>query len=158
VYALGDFANIPAPDGRSFPQLGSVALQSGQWAAKNIEAEIAGKPPRPFHYHDKGIMAMIGRNAAIAEMGEHRHELHGPIAFASWLGVHAWLMTGARARVEAFIDWGWDYFSKSRGPQVLDRTDAARIDWGDDEDEDEDDDAAPAVPATGDPVGSAVAR
>jgi NADH dehydrogenase len=134
VYALGDFANIPAPDGSSFPQLGSVALQSGQWAARNIEAEIAGKPPTPFHYHDKGIMAMIGRNAAVAEMGEHRHELHGPIAFASWLGVHAWLMTGVRARVEAFIDWGWDYFSKSRGPQVLDRTDVARIDWGDDDD------------------------
>jgi len=152
VYALGDFANIPSPDGRSFPQLGSVALQSGQWAAKNIEAEIAGRQPKPFHYHDKGIMAMIGRNAAIAEMGEHRHELHGPIAFASWLGVHAWLMTGARARMEAFIDWGWDYFSKSRGPQVLDRTDVARIDWGDDED---DDSGAPAAEGA---VGSAVAR
>jgi NADH:ubiquinone reductase (H+-translocating) len=137
VYALGDFANIPSPDGRSLPQLGSVALQSGQWAAKNIEAEIKGKPPRSFHYHDKGIMAMIGRNAAIAEMGPHRHELHGPIAFASWLGVHAYLMTGVRTRVEAFIDWGWDYFSKSRGPQVLDRTETSRIDWGD-----EDDDAA----------------
>jgi NADH dehydrogenase len=152
VYALGDFANIPAPDGRSFPQLGSVALQSGQWAARNIEAEIAGKPPKPFHYHDKGIMAMIGRNAAIAEMGEHRHELHGPIAFAAWLGVHAWLMTGVRTRIEAFIDWGWDYFSKSRGPQVLDRTDVARIDWGDDED------AAVGVPATEDAVASAVVR
>jgi len=137
VYALGDFANIPSPDGRSLPQLGSVALQSGQWAARNIEAEIDGKQPRPFHYHDKGIMAMIGRNAAIAEMGEHRHELHGPTAYASWLGVHAWLMSGARARVEAFIDWDWDYFSRNRGPQVLDRSDAARIDWGD-EDDDED--------------------
>jgi NADH dehydrogenase len=141
VYALGDFANIPAPDGTSFPQLGSVALQSGQWTARNIEAEIKGRPPKPFHYHDKGIMAMIGRNAAIAEMGEHRHELHGPIAFASWLGVHAWLMTSTRARVEAFIDWGWDYFSKSRGPQVLDRSDVARIDWGDE------DDAGPDVPS-----------
>ena len=45
--------------------------------------QSAGKPRRPCHYHDKGIMPMIGRNAAIAEMGEHRHELHGPIAF--WL-------------------------------------------------------------------------
>ena len=132
VYALGDFANIPSPDGRAFPQLGSVALQSGQWAARNIEAELDGKQPKPFHYHDKGMMAMIGRNAAIAA-GPHHHELHGPVAYASWLGVHAYLMTGVRARVEAFIDWGWDYFSKSRGPQVLDRSDAARIDWGDDE-------------------------
>jgi NADH:ubiquinone reductase (H+-translocating) len=160
VYALGDFANIPAPDGSSFPQLGSVALQSGQWAAKNIEAELAGKPPRPFHYHDKGIMAMIGRNAAIAEMGEHRHELHGPIAFASWLGVHAWLMTGARARVEAFIDWGWDYFSKSRGPQVLDRTDVARIDWGDDDEDDEVKvgDVGSAVPTVEQDAAASVAR
>jgi NADH:ubiquinone reductase (H+-translocating) len=58
-------------------------------------------------------------------------------------------MTGARARIEAFIDWGWDYFSKSRGPQVLDRSDAARIDWGDD-DEDEAD-----VPTVTDTVPSA---
>jgi NADH dehydrogenase len=132
VYALGDFANIPAPDGRSFPQLGSIALQSGQWAARNIEAEIKGKPPKPFRYHDKGILAMIGRNAAVAELGERRHELHGPLAFVLWLGVHAWLMTGARARAEAVLDWAWDYGSKSRGVQVLDRGDAARIDWGQD--------------------------
>ena len=77
-------------------------------------------------------MAMIGRGAAIAEVGPHRHELHGPIAFSAWLGVHAALMTGVRNRIDAFIAWGWDYFSKQRGPQVLDRSDAARIDWGDD--------------------------
>ena len=41
-------------------------------------------------------------------------------------------MTGVRNRIDAFIAWGWDYFTKSRGPQVLDRSDAARIDWGDD--------------------------
>jgi NADH dehydrogenase len=150
VYALGDFANIPSPDGLSFPQLGSVALQTGQWAAKNIEAELDGKQPKPFHYRDKGIMAMIGRNAAIAS-GPYHHELHGPVAFAAWLGVHAYLMTGVRARVEAFIDWGWDYFTKSRGPQVLDRSDEARIDWGDADDGDADDGDAdgeePEVPA-----------
>ena len=111
---------------------GSVALQSGTWAAENILADAAGKPRKPFHYHDKGIMAMIGRGAAIAEVGPHRHELHGPIAFAAWLGVHASLMTGVRNRIDAFIDWGWDYFTKARGPQVLDRADAARIDWEDD--------------------------
>ena len=80
-------------------------------------------------------MAMIGRNAAIAEIGEHRHELHGPVAFAAWLGVHAYLMSGVRNRIDAFVEWAWDYFTKSRGPQVLDRSDAARIDWGADEDD-----------------------
>jgi hypothetical protein len=66
-------------------------------------------------------------------------------------------MTGARARIEAFIDWGWDYFSKSRGPQVLDRSDAARIDWGDD-DEDEDAGAGSAMPKAEDAVERAAIR
>ncbi len=133
VYAVGDVANVPSADGGPFPQLGSVALQAGRWAAKNIRADLDGKPRATFDYHDKGIMAMIGRNAAIAEVGEHRHELHGAIAFSAWLGVHAWLMSGVRQRVDAFVTWGWDYFTKTRGPQVLDRSEAARIDWGDDD-------------------------
>jgi NADH:quinone reductase (non-electrogenic) len=132
VYAIGDVANIPAPHGGAHPQLGSVALQSGTWAADNILADAAGKPQRSFHYHDKGIMAMIGRGAAIAEVGEHRHELHGVIAFSAWLGVHATLMSGVRNRVDAFITWGSDYFTSHRGPQILDRADAAQIDWEDD--------------------------
>ena len=133
LYALGDFANVPGPDGKAFPQLGSVALQAGRWAAKNIRADLDGKPRTEFHYHDKGIMAMIGRNAAVAEVGKHRHELHGAIAFVAWLGVHVVLLSGVRQRVDAFVSWAWDYFTKSRGPQVLDRSDVARIDWDDDE-------------------------
>jgi NADH dehydrogenase len=129
VYAVGDVANIPAADGTPLPQLGSVALQSGRCAAENLIAYFAGRSGKPFHYKDKGIMAMIGRGAAIAEVGPHRHELHGVIAFSAWLGVHASLMTGVRNRVDAFVDWGWDYFSSGRGPQVLDRSDTARIDW-----------------------------
>jgi NADH dehydrogenase len=140
VYAAGDVANIPSPDGGVHPQLGSVALQSGQSVADNVLAEFAGLAGKPFHYHDKGIMAMIGRGAAIAEVGAHRHELHGAIAFAAWLGVHASLMTGVRNRVDAFIAWGWDSFTSARGPQVLDHAETARIDW------DEDRAPEPAVP------------
>jgi NADH dehydrogenase len=135
VYVAGDIANIPGPDGQSYPQLGSIALQSGQCVADAILAEISGETGKPFHYKDKGIMAMIGRGAAVAEVGKHRHELHGSIAFAAWLGVHAALMSGVRNRIEAFIDWGWDYFSKTRGPQVLDeRSAAAHIDWDEPDD------------------------
>lgn len=129
IFALGDFANIAGPDGRALPQLGSVALQSGRWAARNIHDDIAGKPRRGFHYLDKGIMAMIGRNAAIAEVGENRHELNGKIAYAMWLGVHLALLTTLQVKVETFVEWIWDYFLEERGPQLLDRSDAARIDW-----------------------------
>jgi NADH:ubiquinone reductase (H+-translocating) len=132
VYVLGDVAHSLAPDGTPFPQLGSVALQHGTWAAKNIIKHIDGKSVAHFHYHDKGIMAMIGRGAAIAEVGPHRHELHGSIAFAAWLGVHAWLMNGVRARRDAITSWGWDYFSSNRKAGVIDRRGAATIDWDDD--------------------------
>ena len=81
----------------------------------------------PFAYHDKGIMAMIGHNAAIAEMGEHRHELQGAVGYAAWIGVHAYLMGVSRQRRDAFISWAWDEFGKSR---VLDTSDEARLHWG----------------------------
>ena len=136
VYAIGDVANIPDHDGHDLPQLGSVALQAGRWAAKNILADHAGEPRQPFHYKDKGIMAMIGDGAAIAEMGAHHHELHGHVAFAAWLGVHAWLMSGVRQRVDAFVAWGWDFLGSTRASSIIDDPDAARIDWGDETEED----------------------
>jgi NADH dehydrogenase len=133
VYAIGDVANIPDHDGHDLPQLGSVALQAGRWAAQNILADIDRKPHKPFHYKDKGIMAMIGDGAAVAEMGPHHHELHGHVAFAAWLGVHAWLMSGVRQRVDAFLAWGWDFLGSSRSSSIIDNPDAAQIDWGDED-------------------------
>ena len=130
VYALGDTANIAGADNKTLPQLGSVAQQSGQWASRNILADLDGTPHTAFHYKDKGIMAMIGRGAAVAEVGEHRHELHGTFAFASWLGVHAMLLSGVREQIDAFVSWGWDYFSKTRTEALLDDSEVRQIDWG----------------------------
>ncbi len=135
VYALGDFANFLDKDGKPLPQLGSLAEQSGKWCAKNILLDIAGKPSVPFHYLDKGIMAMIGRNSAVAEVGEHRHELQGSVAFAAWLGVHAALLTSHHARIESIMEWAWHYFGGAHGDAVLDRTEEMQIDWNDDAEE-----------------------
>jgi NADH dehydrogenase len=135
VYALGDFANIEGKDGKPLPQLGSVAEQSGKWCAKNLLLDIAGKPTEPFQYFDKGIMAMIGRNSAVAEVGEHRHELRGAIAFAAWLGVHTALLSSTRAKIEAFVEWAWDYFGGGRGDAVLDRSEELESNWNDDSEE-----------------------
>jgi NADH dehydrogenase len=133
VYAVGDVANIPGSDGRALPQLGSVAQQSGKWAARNILADIDGKSPKPFHYHDKGIMAMIGRNAAVAEVGAHRHQVEGPIAFAAWLGLHAILLSGTHSRVDAFLNWADDYFHHARPADLeLEGATPGRIAWADD--------------------------
>ena len=104
MLVIGDIANIPAKDGKTYPQLGSVALQSGGQAANTILAEIKGDKPKPFHYHDKGTMAMIGRGAAVAQV--KGVELHGKLAFTAWLGVHAALMTGGSNRVERVQELG----------------------------------------------------
>ncbi len=134
VYALGDFANINDKHGKPLPQLASVAQQSGRWCAENILADIESRPRKPFAYFDKGIMAMIGRNAAVAEVGEHRHELEGSIAFAAWIGVHAALLTSMRARMSAFVEWAWDYFGAVSGDAILDETSQLNINWSDDDD------------------------
>ena len=133
VFAIGDVANIPGPDGHALPQLGSVAEQSGRWAARNIVALIEGKDVTPFHYHDKGIMAMIGRNAAVAEIGSHRHHLEGPLAFIAWLGLHAVLLSGLHSRVDAFLNWADDYFHHQRAADLELADGVSRIAWADDE-------------------------
>ena len=148
VFVIGDIAAIPDHEGNALPQLGSVALQSGHWAAENILKDMTGKPRTQFRYKDKGIMAMIGDGAAVAEMGKHHHELHGHVAFAAWLGVHAYLMSGSRTRVDAFVAWASDFIGSSRASSIIDDPDKARIDWGDEEGDNEPlSDAPPAAAA-----------
>ncbi len=118
VYVLGDAANVPDGKGGALPQLGSVAQQSGKWAARNILADLDGGERVPFSYLDKGIMAMIGRGAAVAEVGPRRWQIQGPAAFLAWLGVHAALLSGVWQRVAAVASWGVGYFTKSR-PQAM---------------------------------------
>ena len=125
MLVIGDIANIPDKDDKTYPQLGSVALQSGSAAAKTILADRQGQKPKPFAYLDKGTMAMIGRGAAIAQV--KGVELHGKLAFAAWLGVHAALMTGGSNRVDAFKSWAMDFFGKERAPQALDRSGTPRM-------------------------------
>ncbi|MGW5239185.1 NAD(P)/FAD-dependent oxidoreductase [Monashia sp. NPDC004114] len=133
VYAVGDVANIPAAGGGTLPQLGSVAQQSGRWAAGNILRELRGQEPAAFQYKDKGIMAMIGRNAAVAEVGHHRHQVEGPVAFAAWLGVHAMLLSGAHSKTDAFLSWAWDYFDRDHAAIVEGSSTPRRIAWGDED-------------------------
>jgi NADH:ubiquinone reductase (H+-translocating) len=134
IFAVGDVANIPYGDEHALPQLGSVAQQSGEWAARNILGDIDGTGRQPFHYRDKGIMAMIGRKAAVAEIGAHRHELHGRLAFAAWLGVHAELLANAGAELKAFIAWANDFYFRPhhRSAELLDpnQVELPKIHWG----------------------------
>lgn len=122
VYALGDAANIPDgpdADGKTLPQLGSVAMQSGAWAGDNIVADFAGKPRTAFAYFDKGFMAMVGRMAAVAEVGSVRVPMHGILAFGAWLAVHDVLLPSSRTRAGAIANWYRDYLTKDRTEFVV---------------------------------------
>jgi NADH dehydrogenase len=121
VYAIGDLANAVGSDGKPLPQLAAVAQQAGKHCAKNILAAISGEPVTPFVYSDRGILAMIGRNAAIAELGKQHHELVGAAAFAAWLGIHLALLTVTRAKLDAIVEWSWGYLTGEHPGQLIDR-------------------------------------
>jgi NADH dehydrogenase len=121
VYALGDIANALDSAEKPLPQLAAVAKQAGKHCAVNILATLDRKPTTPFVYSDRGIVAMIGRNAAVTELGSEHFELVGTFAFAAWLAIHALLLTVARARMEAIIEWAWQYFTGEHSSQLIDR-------------------------------------
>jgi NADH dehydrogenase len=105
VYVLGDVAAIvDAKTKRVLPQLGSVALQSGEHAGVTIARRIAGKEPKPFKYRDKGTMATIGRGAAVVQMLGGR-TMTGKKAQAAWGAVHLALLPTNEDRAKAVVDW-----------------------------------------------------
>lgn len=123
VYVLGDSANITDATATKLPQLGSVAQQSGKWAARNIYADLTGGTPQPFAYRDKGYMAMVGRGSAVAELGRKRTQLQGPLAFLAWLGVHLALLPGIRQKTRALASWAAGYLTHSPSQVFVGRPD-----------------------------------
>jgi NADH:quinone reductase (non-electrogenic) len=105
VYVVGDVAAITdAKTEQVLPQLGSVALQSGEHAGKAVAARLAGKEPEPFKYKDKGTMATIGRGAAVVQMLGGR-TMTGLKAQAAWGVVHLALLPTNEDRAKAVVDW-----------------------------------------------------
>ena len=120
AYAIGDAAAIPdAPgsDGQC-PQLAQVAIQSGRHAAAEILAGLRGEPPTPFYYRDKGIMATIGRRAAIAQLRDDL-VLRGTIGWLAWFGLHLVYLIGFRNKLTVLVNWTWRYLSWPSGPRII---------------------------------------
>jgi NADH dehydrogenase len=105
VYVVGDSAAITdAKTKQVLPQLGSVALQSGEHAGETIARRIAGKPTKPFKYRDKGTMATIGRHAAVVQMLGGK-TMTGLKAQLAWGTVHVALLPTNEDRTKAIVDW-----------------------------------------------------
>jgi NADH:ubiquinone reductase (H+-translocating) len=117
IFVVGDMGEV-ASDGEVLPQLGSVAMQSGEHVGRQIARRLAGELGQPFKYWDKGFMATIGRGAAVVEL-PNKMTLDGPLAYFAWLGVHLALLSGMRNRIETLWNWGWSALTHDRAARII---------------------------------------
>ncbi|MGA2832191.1 MAG: NAD(P)/FAD-dependent oxidoreductase [Terracidiphilus sp.] len=119
VFVLGDLAHLEQ-DGHQVPGVAQPAMQMGDYLAKILAADLAGRPRPAFRYRDKGDMATIGRMDAVAKV-EWPFKAHwsGFPAWATWLTVHIFFLIGFRNRVSVFAAWIWTYFTFTRGARLI---------------------------------------
>ncbi len=115
IFATGDVALI---EGLPLPQVAQPAIQTGRHAGKQIALLMAGHPTQPFHYHDKGIMATIGRRSAVVELA-HGARLRGTLAWLAWLGLHLFYLLGGRNRLSALLNLSYRYLVWGHGGGVI---------------------------------------
>ncbi len=117
VFVIGDQAHCKGPDGRPLPGLAPVASQQGKYVAGAIARRLEGKAAKPYVYLDKGAMATIGRNKAIAEVGPIK--MTGIIAWLAWLVVHIYYLIGFKNRFLVLFQWGWSYMTYKKGARLI---------------------------------------
>jgi len=118
IWIIGDLSHAVGEDGNPLPGVAQVAIQGGAYAAKAIRARVEEKEPvKPFHYFNKGDMAVIGRAAAVANIfGLH---ISGLLAWLIWLFVHLIYIVEFQSRVMVFLQWGFEYLTFSRGARLI---------------------------------------
>jgi NADH:quinone reductase (non-electrogenic) len=115
VFAVGDIALI---DGLPLPQLAQPAIQAGRHAARQVARLVTGSPTVPFAYHDKGIMATIGRRSAVVQLPRGLR-VRGTLAWLAWLALHLVTLLGNRNRLSALLNLSWRYVTWGRGGGVI---------------------------------------
>jgi NADH dehydrogenase len=115
IFATGDIALI---EDQPLPQLAQPAIQTGRYAAKQIEAAMTGRPAGEFRYHDKGIMATIGRRSAVVELPKGLR-IRGTLAWLAWLGLHLITLLGGRNRLSALLNLSYRYLAWGHGGGVI---------------------------------------
>jgi NADH:ubiquinone reductase (H+-translocating) len=117
IFAIGDMASFLHQTGSPLPGVAPVAMQMGKHAARNIMALVEGRKSRRFRYFDKGSLATIGRNRAVADLRGIR--FGGVVAWLSWLFIHLLFLIGLRNRVLVLFQWVWAYFTYARGARLI---------------------------------------
>ena len=117
VFVIGDLASLQDAQGKLLPGVAPVAMQQGRWVARTLARDLEQQPRRPFHYHDKGSLATIGRAAAVAQFP--RFSLSGYFAWLAWLFIHVLFLIGFRNRLIVMIQWAWSYLTYERGARLI---------------------------------------
>ena len=117
VFVIGDLASLEQAEGMQLPGVAPVAMQQGNWVGKQIAADLAGNPRKPFHYLDKGSLATIGRAAAVADFG--KVHISGYFAWLAWLFIHIFFLIGFRNRIIVMIQWAWSYATYDRSARLI---------------------------------------
>ncbi len=117
IFVIGDLAHFAHQGDAPLPGVSPVAIQEGRYVARLIEARETGRELKPFRYIDKGSMATIGRNAAVADIRGLR--FNGFAAWLAWLFVHLIFLVGFRNRVLVFLQWFWSYLNYYRGARLI---------------------------------------
>jgi len=118
IFVIGDLAHF-AVDGGQLPGVAQVAMQQGGYVARLIQKRLHGQTPPPFHYFDKGSLAVIGRAAAVAQIGPLH--MSGLLAWLTWLFVHLMYLVEFSNRVLVFVHWGFLYLTFNRGARLITR-------------------------------------
>ena len=119
AWAVGDGAAVPTGRGAGLcPQLAPVAIQSGRHCGRQILRVLDGQRTEPFRYRDKGVMATIGRNAAVAKL-PGVPLVRGWLGWLAWMGLHLYFLVGFRNRLRVFINWTWRYLDWPSGPRLI---------------------------------------
>jgi NADH dehydrogenase len=117
IFVIGDLASYVHQTGKPLPGVAPVAIQQGRYAARAIIARINGTSTAPFHYRDRGNMAIVGHASAVAEIGRLRFS--GYLAWLAWLFVHLVELIEFENKVLVLIQWGWYYFSRNRAARLI---------------------------------------
>ncbi|MEJ7913710.1 MAG: NAD(P)/FAD-dependent oxidoreductase, partial [Chitinophagaceae bacterium] len=118
IFAIGDVASVVTPETpNGHPGVAQVAMQQGRQLAKNLLAVIEGRQTIPFKYQDKGSMATVGRNKAVADLG--RYKTQGLRAWVLWCFVHLFSLVGGRNKLVVFISWMAKYFSYNSSSRLI---------------------------------------
>lgn len=119
IFVAGDLASLAGANGKPLPGVAQVAIQQGRHAAANIVRAINGEILEPFHYRDKGNLATIGRNRAVADI--RGRQLSGFVAWTAWLWIHIYFLIGFRNRLTVMLQWAWSYLTFNRGARLITR-------------------------------------